>query len=89
MSMANANANPVGCGSKGGQPDTLVTDPEAQPHGVHLVPVALYIRVTNDVETADDESHATGVQLDEVTKRRRVVVVDNRWIRGTVYYCSS
>ena len=89
MSMANANPNPVGCGSEGGQPDELVTASEAQPHGVYPVPVALRICIMNRVETTVDEIHAIGVQLDEVTERRRVVVVDDRWTHGSVYHFSS
>ena len=46
---------------------------------MHPIPVALRIWAMNRVETADDESHAIGVQLDEVTDRRQVVVVDDRY----------
>ena len=86
--MANANANPVGCGSEGGQPDELVIVLEAQSHCVHPAPAALRICVMNRVEATVDEIHVIGVQLDEVTVRRRVVVVD-RWTHGSVYHFSS
>ena len=88
MPMTNANMNRVDCGSKGAQPDNLVRASEAQPHGVHAVPVALRIGALNSVESAD-ENHATGVQPDEMTERRRVVGVHNRWTRECVYHCSS
>ena len=58
MSVVNANVSPVGCGSEGGRRDELVTDLEEQLHGMHPVPVALRICVTNHVETAYDESQA-------------------------------
>src|SRR5258706_2027436 len=86
MWPTTANVNPVGCGSEGAQPDESATASEAQRDGVHAVPVALRIGA---IETADDESHETNVQLDEVTKRRRVVVVHERWTREGVYHCSS
>ena len=82
--MAIANVNPVGCGSEGAQRDVITS--EAQPHGVHAVPVALRI---DAIETTDDESHETNLQLDEVTEQGRVVVVHERWIRESVYHCSS
>ena len=49
MLMANANANPVGCGSEDGPPDELVIASEAQPHDVHAAPVALRICAMNRV----------------------------------------
>lgn len=72
--MTNANVNPVDCGSKDAQTGNSVRASEALPHGVRAVPIALHIGTMNRVETADDENHATDVQPDEVTERRRVDV---------------